>query len=133
MAYKKPSLREFSDTVEQCGGNMTDVAEALNVSRQTVYNWMKEDDDFADVVKDSRKALFDKCLERARVVALGIPKIKDGKLVGWIERPDATMLRYLLSTLGKDEGFGNSVDVTSLGDKLPTVINVLESNEPIEQ
>lgn len=130
---KKPTAQEFADIVDKCGGNMTDAAKMLNVSRQTIYNWMKEDDEFSDVVKDSRKQLFDSCLERARIVALGIPKIKDGKLVGWVERPDPSMLRYLMSTLGKDEGFGNSVDVTSLGDKLPTVINVLESDEPIEK
>lgn len=130
---KKPTAKEFADIVEKMAGNMTDVAQTLGVSRQTVYNWMKEDEEFECVLKDSRKKFFDRCLDTARLVAVGIPKIKDGKLVGWIERPDSTMLRYLLSTLGRDEGFSNNVDLTSGGDKLPTVINLIRSDEPIDR
>lgn len=114
-------------------GNMTEVASMLGVSRQSVYKWINTDEEFENVVKDSRKRVFDKALDTARIVAMGIPKIKGGKLVGWVERPDTKMLIYLLQTLGKDEGFGNSVDLTTGGDKLPTVINVIKSDKTIEQ
>lgn len=130
---KKPSLGEFEAAVEACLGNMTDVANMLQVSRQAVYKWINSDEDFENVVKDSRKRVFDKALDTARIVAMGIPKIKNGKLVGWVERPDTKVLIYLLQTLGKDEGFGNSVDLTTGGDKLPAVINVIKSDKPIEQ
>lgn len=114
-------------------GNMTDVASMLGVSRQAIYKWIKGDEEFENVVKDSRKRVFDKALETARIIAMGIPRIEKGKLMGWIERPDTKMLIYLLQTLGKDEGFGNSVDLTTGGDKLPAVINVIKSDKPIEQ
>lgn len=130
---KKPTKGEFELAVEKCMGNMTDVASMLGVSRQAVYKWINSDEEFENVVKDSRKRVFDKALDTARIVAMGIPKINDGKLVGWVERPDTKMLIYLLQTLGKDEGFGNSVDLTSGGDKLPAVINVIKSDKPIEQ
>lgn len=130
---KKPSLGEFEKAVESCMGNMTEVASMLGVSRQAVYKWIKCDEEFENVVKDSRKRVFDKALETARVIAMGIPKIDKGKLVGWVERPDTKMLIYLLQTLGKDEGFGNSVDLTTGGEKLPAVINVIKSDKPIEQ
>ena len=130
---KKPTLGEFGRAVEAALGNMTEVASMLGVSRQSVYKWINSDEDFENVVKDSRKRTFDKCLDTARVLALGIPKVKGGKLVGWIERPDSKVLLYLLQTLGRDEGFGNSVDLTTGGDKLPAVINVIKSDKPIEQ
>ncbi len=130
---KKPSLGEFEKAVEASMGNMTEVANMLGVSRQSVYKWINGDEEFENVVKDSRKRVFDKALDTARIVAMGIPKIKDGKLVGWIEKPDTKVLIYLLQTLGKDEGFGNSVDLTTGGDKLPAVINVIKSDKPIEQ
>lgn len=130
---KKPSLGEFEKAVETAMGNMTEVANLLGVSRQSVYKWINGDEEFENVVKDSRKRVFDKALDTARIVAMGIPKIKNGKLVGWIEKPDTKVLIYLLQTLGKDEGFGNSVDLTTGGDKLPAVINVIKSDKPIEQ
>ena len=38
---------------------------------------------------------------------MGIPeKDESGNFVGWRERPDGYMIRYLLSTLGRNEGFG---------------------------
>ena len=131
---KKPTLGEFERAVEQCGGNLTEVASMLKVSRQSVYKWMQNDEEFNDVIKDARKIVFDRAFDTARIVAMGIPKLdKKGKLVGWVERPDTKMLIYLMQTLGKDEGFGNSVDLTSGGDKLPTVINVIKSDQPIDQ
>lgn len=32
-----------------------------------------------------------------------------GRVVGWEQPPDSSMLRYLMSTLGKDEDFGEEV------------------------
>ena len=122
---RKPSLDEFESAVRGCKGNLSEAAVQLHVSRQAVYNWIKEDEDFKAVVKDARKKMFDECLDTARILALGIPKIENGKLVGWKERPDGQMLRYFLQTLGKDEGFGRSLDITSNGEGLPKVINLI--------
>lgn len=121
----KPSLDEFTKAVAGAKGNLSEAAVALHVSRQSVYNWIKDDEEFSNVVKDSRKKMFDECLDTARILALGIPDVKNGKLVGWKERPDGQMLRYFLQTLGKDEGFGRSLDLTSNGEPLPKVINLI--------
>lgn len=122
----KPSLDEFEKAVRQTGGNLSATAGLLQVTRQTVHNWIKEDPEFKGVVNDSRKKLFDKCLDAARILALGIPKINPAtnEIVGWAEKPDGQMLRYLMSTLGKDEGFGDSMSV-NLENPLPTVINIV--------
>ncbi len=126
---KKPSLDEFEEAIRISGGNISEAAGRLRVTRQTIHNWLKVDAEFKSVVDDSRKKMFDRCLDTARILALGVPRVKEGKFVGWIERPDSGILRYLLQTLGKDEGFGNSLDLTSDGQALPKVINLIECDK----
>lgn len=128
--YKKPPLEAFKAAVEGMGGNLSKVAKLLKVSRTTIWQWCKEDKEFATVVKDERSKVFDECFLTARTMALGIPayetvldedgnpvRDKDGKVqkkfAGWVERPDGQMVRYLMSTIGRNEGFGDSpVDET---------------------
>ncbi len=127
---KKPSLDEFEDYIRKTGGNLSQTAGLLGVSRQIVHKWIREDEEFKAVVQDSRKKLFDQCLDAARILALGVPHIDPGTghILGWKEKPDGQMLRYLLSTLGRDEGFGESVNV-NLENPLPTVINIVRDPE----
>ncbi len=113
---KKPDIEDFRKVVRKSGGNLTKVAATLRVARKTIYQWAKEDPEFKDVISDERGSLVDECLVSARVLALGIPdKDENGNFIGWRERPDGYMIRYLLSTLGRDEGFGESMDVTTNG------------------
>lgn len=111
----KPDIEAFRTAVEKYGGNLTKVAEAFNTSRTNLYKWLKNDENYQIVVDDARGKMFDECLSTARVLALGVAKVEDGKVTGWAERPDGNMLRYLLGTLGKKEGFGESIDVTTNG------------------
>lgn len=126
--YKKPTLADFKRLVQQSGGNLTKVAKALNCSRSSIQNWITDDPEFKVVVQDERSSLFDECLATSRVVALGIPAYREEEFIddngevrvrkvmdGWIERPDVSMLRYLMSTLGrKEEGFKESTDESGL-------------------
>ena len=119
---KKPDIEKFREVLRKTGGHLTKTAEAFHVTRSTVYAWTNEDPAFKQAVKDVRGALVDECLISARVLALGIPqKDENGNFTGWLERPDSNMIRYLLATLGKDEGLGESLDITSNGQdiKLP--------------
>lgn len=111
----KPKLAKFREAAEKYGGNITKIAKAFNVSRTQVYNWVNNYGEYKTVIEDSRGSLFDDCLSTARVLALGIPDVRDGKVVGWIERPDSFMVRYLLGTLGRKDGFGDSIDITTNG------------------
>ena len=121
--YKKPTLEQFRTLVIQKSGNLTNVAAAFNVSRSTISRWMKADPAFREVVKDERSKIFDESVATSRILAMGIPAYEDvldeqgnpvldrngkkvRKFAGWIERPDPNMLRYFMSTLGRDEGFG---------------------------
>lgn len=122
----RPSLEEFQDALAKTRGNLTKTAELFGVTRKTCYNWTQEDPEFADALQDSRKRMLDKCIEVGYLTALGIPIVdKAGKVTGWVEKPDASMLRYLLSTLGRDEGFGDKKEVELTGNTMPTKINLV--------
>lgn len=110
-------------------GNISKVAEAFGVWRSALYVWMRDDEQFQAVVDDARMKMFDRCLATADVVANGIPDIQNGKVVGWIERPDGNMLRYLLGTLGKKEGFGESIDITTNGKDVNSLFRVMTKDE----
>lgn len=107
MNNKKPDISKFVEALESTGGNVSQVAKLLGVSRSTINKWVAEDEAFKDALEDARGKMFDECLTMSRIVALGIPdKAPDGKIIGWIAPPDSAMLRYLLGTLGRNEGFG---------------------------
>lgn len=114
---KKPNIEVFREVLRKAGGNLTKVATAFKVARKTIYEWAKEDVDFKNAISDERGSLIDECLVSARVLALGIPeKDESGNFLGWRERPDGNMIRYLLSTLGRSEGFGENRE---LDDDIP--------------
>lgn len=109
---KKPNIEVFREALRKTGGNLTKVAAVFKVARKTIYEWAKEDPGFKDAISDERGSLIDDCLVSARVIALGIPeKDENGNFLGWRERPDGNMLRYLLSTLGRKEGFGETQEL----------------------
>lgn len=133
---KKPSLKKFTEVCEQCKGVMTNIAKAFNCSRVAVYKWCKSDPSFQEAIDEYKGQLLDECLKSARILALGIPELNDKKqIVGWKERPDSYMLRYLMGTLGRREGFGENIDVTSDGKSIKqeqTVIQIIDSRDKVE-
>ena len=108
MRRKKPSLKQFQEVAKSCNGIITGIAARFGVFRSTVYDWMDEDASFKNTIDEYRGQLVDTCLKTADLLARGIPIIdEDTKtLLGWKEKPDGQMIRYLLGVYGKREGFG---------------------------
>lgn len=104
------------------------VAKAFGVQRSTVYDWVK-DEDYKQVLDDSRGELLDIAIVSAKILARGIPEVVDGKQVGWITPPDPGTVKYLLGTLGRREGFGESIDVTTNGKDINGLFRVLTKEE----
>ena len=131
----KPDFNTFKEIADACQGNLTRIAQTLGCARQSVYNWMAEDPKFREVVDDYKMRLYDEALTAARALCVGVPKLdKAGKLVGWIERPDPQTVRYILSTLGKNEGFTERHDITSNGQSLfPKVISLSLEGDDLEE
>ncbi len=135
-SYKKPTIKKFREACEACRGVKTRVAKAFGVARITVDFWCKNDPRFAEAIDEYKGQLLDDCLNSAKALAIGIPKLNDRKqVVGWVERPDGYMLRYLISTLGRREGFGDSLDVTSNGETIkqePIRIEVIDRRDKVQ-
>lgn len=116
---KRPNLKKFENVAGICNGNITSIAKAFNVNRTTVYNWTKEDQEFKEVIENFKGVFLDECLTVARAVALGVPERDEaGKFIGWKERPNFHMLRYFISTLGRNEGYGENIDITTNGEPI---------------
>ncbi len=131
---KKPTLKKFKEVSDKYGGNISSIAKHFNVWRTTIYDWANEDSEFKNVIDNHRGKVLDECFVTARLLAKGIPITEDnGRLIGWEERPDPSMVRYLLSTLGRNEGFGENVDVTSNGKTVSQgiQIEIIKSREQV--
>lgn len=131
---KKPEFQKFKEIADACQGNLTKIAQYFGVSRQTVYNWCGSDKDYREVIDDYKMRLYDDALTAARALCVGVPKINErGQFVGWIERPDPNTVRYILGTLGKNEGFTDRHDITSNGQQLfPKVISLSLEGSDLE-
>ena len=137
----KPSLKRFKEVAKKHNGNISAMASAMEVWRSTIYDWIAEDESFKIVIDEYRGRLLDKCLETAERLANGIPILEDteagAQFTGWKVAPDGNMLRYLISTLGRKEGFGEAIDVTSRGESIkpadPITIEVIDRREQVNE
>lgn len=97
---------------------MTNVAKILKVHRSTIQDWARNDADFDNAIQESRKQMLDTFVDTARIMALGKMILNDKKeFVGWEITPDSQMLRYFISTLGRDEGYGEQVTLHHTADE----------------
>lgn len=103
-----PDIETFRNIVNECKGNLSVAAKRMGVTRTTLANWRNTSPEYAQAVEDARMRLFDSCLVSAEVLALGeYIKDDDGK-IQWVRLPDGNMLRYLMSHLGRNEGFSDA-------------------------
>lgn len=129
-----PDIETFREVVKKCRGNLSRVAESFGVTRTTVENWKKKSPEHTQVVQDARMKMFDNVLGTAEILALGIPdRDENGKFVGWVERPDPSIVKYILGSLGKKEGFGDSIDITTNGkDIVPQIeVQIVDKREDV--
>jgi len=86
--------------------NVSKACKAFGISRKTYYQWLDRDPEFAEMVWEAREAEKDIFEDNVKLLARGIPKVdKDGKLIGWVERPDTASAIFLNKTQNKDRGY----------------------------
>lgn len=105
-----PDKNDLIETITNYRGNKTAVANHYGVSRPVLKRWLEEVPEAANWVVHQVGARLDGYLDRAHIVAMGIPmKDGDGKIIGWETPPDTAMLRFLIEKYGNQEGFGNEI------------------------
>ena len=138
-----PDLETFKKVARKLRGHNSNMADYFGIDRNTLLKWTRVNPEYGDVVANSRMRCFDDIYDRAYLLASGIPDYKEVENAngqkqiifnGWIERPDGQMQRYLLRTLGREEGFGEHIDVTTNSNVLGTrVLTPQEAKEFLRQ
>ena len=110
MANKKKPRKQrlsalrFRLAAESTFGNVTMMAETLDVSRQTIYNRMKKYDDAKRVVESARNSIVD---------------IASSQLMRHVHDPqdlnfkgDLQAIKFVLETWGKNQGWSKRTEIT---------------------
>lgn len=80
----------FLKTLSDGKGIITYACQKTGISRQTYYNWLKEDEDFASKVEEINESTID---------------IVESKLLGAINDDNLTAIIFYLKTKGKKRGY----------------------------
>lgn len=108
--------------VQVLRSNATDVSracKAYGITRATFYNWYNdpEDKDFHDAVEDARDEIKDFAESQLLTLMKGIPKLDaDGRIIGWIARPDTACIIFYNKTKNKDRGYDERNIIKREGD-----------------
>jgi hypothetical protein len=101
MAGRKVGKKRFREAISECYGIVGDVCKALNISRSSYYNYLR-DYDLKDVVKESRNTIVD---------------IAESQLMRHVTEVnggfgDFQAIKFVLSTFGKDAGWTTRTEIT---------------------
>ena len=97
----------LKQAIKHYKGNVSEIAESLSVSRQTVYNHLKEDEDMWSLLTDARENIID---------------FAESKLSKLIEQENAQVIMFTLKTLGKNRGYVEKSEI----DQTQKTINIIE-------
>lgn len=59
MSHKKPTLEFFRKTAEAKGGNISEMAKALDCDRRTIHYWLEKNEKFKDVLDQVNESFVD--------------------------------------------------------------------------
>lgn len=92
------------------------VIEAVGISRMALHKWRKEDAEFNEAFIEVFENDIDDAEEKMNLLRKGIPRIEDGKFVGWIEKPHFKALALFLKAKAKHRGWGDTLEVKNVSD-----------------
>lgn len=89
------------------------VCKAVGIGRMTYYRWRENDEEFNEKCEEVFQYDIDDSEEKLRLLRQGLPEFdKEGRFIGWIEKPHFGALTLHLQAKAKDRGYGNSLEVT---------------------
>lgn len=118
MAKIKVPDDKLLEAIKATGGKWTGICEMLGIDRSTLARYAKRPL-IAEAMEFARERVFDRA---------------EYKLYEAIERGEAWAIQLALKDhkRGKERGYGNSLDVTSGGEKLKIIIETVDSGSPSE-
>ncbi len=115
--------KRFLDRLKQSRGIITSACESVDMSRQTYYNWLKDDEDFRIAVDEIQESMIDFVESKLMQKINGI-EIQSAKGEIFEVPPSDTAIIFYLKTKGKKRGYVEKSEVEHSGG-----INL--ANEPI--
>ena len=101
---KNIKQKDIIDVFRKKGCNISATCNALGISRQTYYNWLKNDEDLKIEIEDSKEAVLDNV---------------ESKLLSAINDGNITAIIFYLKTKGKHRGYIERNEITGAdGEKL---------------
>lgn len=120
--------KKFLELLDAAHGVIVTACKSMNnMSRQTYYNWLKDDPEFAQAAEEVQENAIDfvegKLMEKVNGISVQSYNAK-GEPVVYEQPPSDTAIIFFLKTRGKKRGYveRNEVDVNG---------NINLANEPI--
>lgn len=120
-ATKRMRKDKLLKSLEENMGIVTVSCKAAEVPRQTYYDWMNEDEEFAKSVQELKNVTLD---------------FVESKLIAQINNDNMTGIIFYLKCQGRERGYieRQDIDHTTKGDKIkPNVINLGSGIKPEEE
>lgn len=119
---KKPINSKIIELFALKMGNKTEIAEALNVSRTALYNWIEEDSDLKEAIEAQEEANIDFTESKlfARIDGYEHPDVHISNYQGNVTEtplikhypPDPTSIIFFLKTRAKHRGYIERQELT---------------------
>lgn len=111
------SKEKFLENFKLSLGNISISCEASGISRQTYYNWIKQDTDFANECKDIEERNLD---------------LAEMKLLNAIREGKTAELLFYLKTKGKKRGYVERQEITGAEGQQLFEVRIIDTAEQIE-
>lgn len=115
--YKMKSKEKFLENFKLSLGNISISCEASGISRQTYYNWVKQDTTFAQECKDIEERNLD---------------LAEMKLLNAIREGKTAELLFYLKTKGKKRGYVERQEITGIDGQQLFEVRIIDTAEQLE-
>lgn len=116
---REAKQRAFLELLPKKAYHIGKTCDVLGIHRTNITYWRNTYEWFNEEYLNLMEYEKDDGEERLKLMAMGIPKIKDGKFVGWIEKPHYRALEKFLDTKVKDRGYGKMITINDeRGEKI---------------
>lgn len=113
MSYKTDNKKKvLLDALELSLGVVTDACKKADISRDTHYRWLREDEQYKGAVEEIEGVALD---------------FAESKLYGKIDKGDTTAIIFYLKTKGRGRGYieRQDIDHTTKGEKINSELGML--------